>query len=85
MDRRTKMFGVILTLTAMVAFVAGPLFDWLNNQAVTAVIERQARQLVEQNPNLEPAWAIANHDGKLTLPEAKIIIEAAGGKLPAEE
>lgn len=85
MDRRGKIFGVVLCLVAMVSFVAWPLFEWLNNRAVSELIEERARRLVEANPQLAPAWEIAQQDGKLTLPEAKVIIEAAGEKLDAEE
>ena len=41
--------------------------------------------LVEKNPQLQPAWAIAMQDDVLTYPEAKIIIEAAGEKVEPQE
>lgn len=81
MDRRSKVFGVTLCLVAMVGFVAWPLFEYLTNRAVSEVVEQRTRQLVEKNPQLAPALEVALQDGKITYPEARVIVEAAGEKL----
>ena len=46
---------------------------------------RRTEVLVEKNPQLKPAWDVALHDGVLTWPEAKVIVEAGGEKVESEE
>jgi hypothetical protein len=70
---------------AMAFFAGWPFWSWLNAKAVSATLHARANALVEKNPQLEPAWAIALVDGVLTWPEAKVIVEAAGEKLEAEQ
>ncbi len=81
MDRRSKVFGVTLCLVAMAGFVGWPLFEYLTNRAVSEAVAQRTRQLIEKNPQLAPALEVALQDGKLTYPEAKVIVEAAGEKL----
>jgi hypothetical protein len=70
----------------MASFVAWPLWEWLTVKAVSASLQQRTKALVERDPKLQPAWTIALQDGVLTLPEAKVIVEAAGEKVePSEE
>jgi hypothetical protein len=41
--------------------------------------------LVDKNPQLKPAWTIALQDDVLSVPEAIVIVEAAGDKVDPEE
>ena len=81
MDRRTKQIGATFCLMAMAFFAGWPFWKWLNAKAVDATLRARTQALVEQNPELQPAWAIAIQDDVLTLPEAKVIVEAAGEKV----
>jgi hypothetical protein len=80
-----KTISAALCLIAMGFFAAWPVYKWLNAKAVNASIETRTKELVEQNPQLQPAWTIALQDGVLTYPEAKVIIEAAGEKIEPEK
>jgi hypothetical protein len=82
-DRRTKQIGVTLCLMAMAFFAGWPFWKWMDARATSASLRARTQSLVEKNPGLQPAWHIALHD-VLTLPEAKIIVEAAGEKVETE-
>ena len=66
---------------AMAFFAAWPFWKWVNAKAVDAALRARTQALVEKNPQLQPAWAIAIQDDVLTLPEATVIVEAAGEKI----
>ena len=85
MDRRTKQIGAILCLMAMAFFAGWPFWTWLDAKAVSATLRSRTEMLVEKNPQLKPAWDVALHDGVLTWPEAKVIVEAGGETVEAEE
>jgi hypothetical protein len=84
-NRRKKQIGVVLTLLAIVAFAAWPLWKWFHVQAVSNVLYEKTKALVEKKPQLQPAWDKAMQDGVLTWPEAKEIWEQAGEKIEPEE
>ena len=84
MNRRTKQIGLILTLVAIVAFSAWPVWKWLNTKAVNAALYERTKALVEKNPQLQPAWDKAMQDGVLTWSEAKVILDSAGEKAAPE-
>ncbi len=81
MNRQTKQIGATLCLMAMAFFAGWPFWKWMHNRAVDASLRARAQALVEKNPQLQPAWAIAIQDDVLTMPEAKVIVEAAGEKI----
>jgi len=85
MNSRMKMVGVVMCLMAMSFFAGWPFFSWLNKRAASAAVRAQAQALVEKNPQLQPAWVIALQDDVLTVPEGRVIVEAAGEKLDAEQ
>jgi hypothetical protein len=70
---------------AMAAFAAWPIWQWLSVKAVSRSLHERTEALVKKNPQLEPAWAIAMQDDVLTMPEAKVIVEAAGEKVSPDE
>jgi hypothetical protein len=70
---------------AMAFFAGWPFWKWLDAKAVSAALRTRTETLVNKNPQLQPAWAIALQDEVLTWPEAKVIVEAAGEKVDAEE
>ena len=83
--RRTKLFGAILCLTAMVPLVAWPVWKWFHPKPVSAALFERTRAAVEKDPRLRPAWDRAMRDGVLTWPEAKSILESAGEKAEPEQ
>jgi hypothetical protein len=83
--RGTKLFGVTLCLMAMAFFAGWPFWKWVNAKAVSAALQARTKALVEKNPQLQPAWVSAMQDDVLTLPESKVIVEAAGEKIDPEE
>ena len=85
MDRRTKQIGATFCLMAMAFFAGWPFWKWVNVRAVDAATRRRAETLVEKNPQLQSAWAIAIQDDVLTLPEATVIVEAAGEKIEPQQ
>ena len=85
MDRKTTQIGATLCLMAMAFFAAWPFWKWVNGRAVSATLRSRTQSLVEKNPQLQPAWTIAMQDEVLTLPEAKVIIDAAGEKVEPNE
>ncbi len=85
MTSRTKNIGVVLCLVAMAFFAGWPFWKWVNLRPVRASLRDQAQAVVEKNPQLKPAWDVAMEDKVLTLPEAKIIIEAGGETIEAEK
>jgi hypothetical protein len=85
MNDRMKRFGVGVMLVAMGFFVAFPFWKWLHARSVSNSLYERTKALVEKNPQLQPAWAIAIQDGVLTYPEAKVIVEAAGEKIEPEK
>jgi hypothetical protein len=70
---------------AMAFFAGWPFWTWLDAKAVSAALRARTESLIEKNPQLQPAWAIALQDDVLTWPEAKVIVEAAGENVDAEE
>lgn len=85
MDRRTKQVGAVLALAAIVVFVLWtPISKWLWVHSVSNSMQNRTKTLVDQNPQLQPAWTIALQDDVLTLSEATVIIEAAGEKVEPE-
>ena len=70
---------------AMAFFAGWPFWTWLDAKAASATLRRRTETLVEKNPQLKPAWDVALHDGVLTWPEAKVIVEAGGEKVEPEE
>ena len=84
MDVRTKRIGATLALIAMAFFAALPFWKWMYLKQVNRTIHDRASSLVEANPQLKLAWDVAQQDGVLTYPEAKLIVEAAGEKIEAE-
>jgi hypothetical protein len=84
-DRRTKQIGVTFCLVAMAFFAGWPFWKWVSVKAADAKLRARTQALVEKNPQLQPAWAIAIQDDVLTLPEAKVIVEAAGEKVEPEK
>lgn len=85
MNQRTKLVGAILALMAMAFFAGWPFWKWVDSKAVNATLQARTKALVEKNPQLQPAWVIAMQDDVLTLPESKVIVEAAGEKIEPEE
>ena len=85
MNRQTKQIGVVFCLVAMLAFGFWPFWKWVSIRAASPRLQERTKMLVEKNPQLQPAWAIAMQDDVLTYPEAKIIIEAAGEKVEPQE
>ncbi len=85
MDRGTKQIGAILCLMAMAFFAGWPFWKWVSIRAVSPSLRERTKALVDTNPQLQPAWAIAMQDEVLTYPEAKVIIEAAGEKIEPEK
>lgn len=81
MERRTKLVGAVLALMAMSFFAGWPFWKWLDKHAANAAVQARTRALVDKNPQLKTAWDVAMQDDVLTLPEAKIIVEAAGEKI----
>lgn len=84
MTRRTTVIAAFLCLMAMSFFAARPFWKWVDQQAASALVHRRAQDLVDKNLQLRPAWEIALQDGVLTLPEARVIIEAAGETIDIE-
>jgi hypothetical protein len=84
-DRKTTQIGATLCLMAMAFFAGWPFWKWINARAVSASLRARTQSLVEKNAQLQPAWAIAMQDEVLTLPEAKVIVEAAGEKVDGNE
>jgi hypothetical protein len=78
-------FGAILCLVAMVSFLVWPVWTWLSVRSATAALQARTKDLVDKNPQLQPAWNIAMHDGVLTWAEAKEIVEGAGQKVRPDE
>jgi hypothetical protein len=74
--RRTKQIGAVLALSAMVMFVL-PLCCWWFFQTSHAALVRRTRNIVEQNPQLQPVWDQAMQDKVLTSSEAQTIRERA--------
>jgi hypothetical protein len=70
---------------AMAFFAGWPFWKWLDAKAVSAALRTRTETLVNKNPQLQPAWAIALQDEVLTWPEAKVIVEAVGEKVDPEE
>ena len=85
MTARTKQVGVIICLMAMSFFAAMPFWKWFAAHAVSAPLQARTQSLVKANPQLQPAWDIAMQDDVLTYPEAKVIVEAAGETIEAEQ
>jgi hypothetical protein len=86
LNRSTKQIGVFLALAAIAVFALWtPISKWLHVQAVSSALQNRTKSLVEQNPQLQPAWTIAMQDEVLTFPEATVIVEAAGEKISPEE
>jgi hypothetical protein len=83
--QRMKTIGVCLCLMAMAFFAGWPFWKWFYLRSASAAVERQTKALADKNPQLKFAWDVAMQDGVLTLPEAKIIVEAAGEKLESEK
>lgn len=84
MNSKTKNVGVILALMAMAFFAGWPFWTWVSQRPVSANLQARTAALIEKNPQLKPAWTIAMQDDVLTLPEAKVIVEAAGEKVDTE-
>jgi hypothetical protein len=80
-----KKVGAVLCLMAMAFFAGWPFWKWLSTEPVSPALLARTKALVEKNPQLQPAWAIAMQDDVLTYPEAKVIVEAAGEKIEAEK
>lgn len=80
MSRRTKQVGAILAIVAMFLF-SWPIWKLIYIRPVDAAVEQRTKGLIEKNPQLQPAWEQALHDGVLTRSEAKAIVEQAGEKL----
>jgi hypothetical protein len=70
---------------AMAFFAGWPFWKWINVRAASAAVQARTRSLVDKNSQLKPAWDIAMQDDVLTLPEAKLIVEAAGEKIQSNE
>ena len=85
MNRQTKQIGAVLCLMAMAFFAGWPFWKWLSIRAVSPTLYARTKAVIEKNPQLQPAWAIAMQDEVLTYPEAKVIIEAAGEKVEPQE
>jgi hypothetical protein len=85
MGYRTKLVGVILGIAVMVFFASWPVWKWIENRPVSAALYERTKAAVDKNPRLQPAWDIAMQDGVLTWREAKVILEAAGEKVDAQE
>jgi hypothetical protein len=80
MKGRTKRFAAVLTLIAIAAFLAWPIWKWLYVKPVSSVLFERTKGVVEKNPQLRPLWDKAMQDGVLTWPEAQEILERAGEK-----
>lgn len=85
MNRKTTQIGVTLCLMAMAFFAAWPFWKWVYLRSVSAPLRERTQSLVEKNPQLKPAWDIALQDGVITLPEAKVIVEAAGETIDSQK
>src|SRR5690348_7115048 len=84
-NQSIRKIGAVFCLMAMAFFAGWPFWKWLNVRAVNASVRARTQALVEKNPQLKPAWDIAIQDDVLTMPEAKVIVEAAGEKIEAEK
>jgi hypothetical protein len=84
-NRRTKLFGAILCLVAIVSIAAWPIWKWLHPRPVSAALYERTKAAVEKNPKLQPKWDKAMEDGVLTYPEAKEILESAGEEVGPED
>jgi hypothetical protein len=69
----------------MVCFGAWPFWQYLYVRSASAALQSQAKRLADQNAQLKAALAVAMLDDVLTADEAKIIVEAGGEKMEAEE
>jgi hypothetical protein len=68
------------------AFFAGwPFWKWVHTRPVREKLRERTQALADANVQLKPAWDVAIQDGVLTLPEAKIIVEAAGEDVGPDE
>lgn len=68
------------------SFFAGwPFWKWVYMRSASSAVQAQAKALVDKDPQLKVAWDVAMQDDVLTLSEAKIIIESAGGKIESSE
>jgi hypothetical protein len=84
-SKQTKQIGAVLALMAMAFFAGWPFWSWINKRATSQALQSRTKALVDKNPQLQPAWTIAFLDDVLTLPEAKVIVEAAGEKIESED
>lgn len=82
---RGKNIAVVLCLMAMAFFAGRPIWKWISYRAVSSSLQARTKTLVDSNPQLQLAWTVAMQDDVLTLPEAKVIVEAAGEKIEPEE
>jgi hypothetical protein len=80
-----KIIGVTLCLMAMAFFAGWPFWKWIYIRSASAAVQQRTKSLVDKHPQLKPAWDVAMQDGVLTIPEAKIIVEASGEKLDSEK
>jgi hypothetical protein len=80
-----KRIGVILCIVGILSFAAWPVWNWIMIKPVSTTLHERTKALVDKNPQLKPAWEIALQDDTLTMPEAKVIVEAAGEKIGPEE
>lgn len=80
-----KAIGEALCLIAMVGFAARPFWKSLKVEAASAPLRERTKRLVDKNSRLKPAWMIALQDDVLSVPEAIVIVEAAGEKVDPEE
>ncbi len=78
-DRLTKNWWPKICLEVCVVGVGSAGFVWyaLFNVAVASGLERGVRQIVNQNPTLQPMLDRATADGVLTMSEANAVIDAA--------
>ena len=78
MNKRTTTIGVTLCLMAMAFFAGWPFWKWVYIRSASRETAGRVQRLVVKNPQLKPALDVAMLDGALTIPEARIIVEAAG-------
>ena len=85
MRGRTKLIGAIAGIVAILIIVTFPFWSWLYVRTASAALRQRAQRLVDQNPQLQAAWAKALQDNVLTRPEAVQIVEQAGEKVSPQE
>jgi hypothetical protein len=91
-SRRTKVFGGIVCLVAVISLASWPAWKLLAAKQASAALYQRTKAVVDKSPHLRPAWDKAleerwpwKKDGVLTRAEAKEILESAGETVGPDE